>query len=98
MVLVRRLQKASMLTLRRVLTATRWDALQGELTGAVSSLRERFTRFILQNPSTSITEVDRLYIESVVEWLGLLCPELTRFSRVMLDNLQKEIERTLWRT
>jgi len=88
--------KASMLTLRRVLTATQWDALQGELTGAVSSLKERFTRFILQNPFTSITEVDRLYIENVVEWLGLLCPELTRFSRVMLDSLKKEIERALW--
>jgi hypothetical protein len=89
-------QKATMLTLRRVLTATQWDALQGELTGAVSSLKERFTRFVLQNPFTSVTEIDRLYIERVVEWLGLLCPELTRLSREKFQILKQEMERALW--
>jgi len=89
-------QKATMLTLRRVLTATQWDALQGELTGAVSSLRERFTRFVLQNPFTSVTEIDRLYIERVVEWLGLLCPELTRLSRATFQILHEEMKRVLF--
>lgn len=89
-------QKATMLTLRRVLTATQWDALQGELTGAVSSLKERFTRFVLQNPFTSVTEIDRLYIERVVEWLGLLCPELTRLSRATFQILHEEMKRVLF--
>lgn len=88
--------KAVMLTLRRVLTANQWQALQGELTGAVSSVKERFTRFILQNPFTHLDEINRLYIERVVEWLGLLCPELTRLSKVKFSQLKTELEKALF--
>lgn len=89
--------KAAMLALRRVLTANQWDALQGELTGLVKGgNKERYVRFILQNPFTHLSEVDRLYIERIVEWLGLLCPELLRLSRTQTENLYKEIRRALW--
>jgi len=89
--------KATMLNLRRVLTANQWDSLQGELTGLVKGgMRERYVRFILQNPFTHLSEVDRLYIERIVEWLGLLCPELLRLSRTQSDVLKKEIARALW--
>jgi hypothetical protein len=88
--------KSAMLALRRVLTANQWVALQGELTGAVRSLRERYVRFLLQNPFTHLNEVDRLYIERLIDWLGLLCPELCRLSRTQFEILHKEIKRALW--
>jgi hypothetical protein len=88
--------KSAMLALRRVLTANQWAALQGELTGAVRSLRERYVRFLLQNPFTHLNEVDRLYIERLIDWLGLLCPELCRLSRTQFEILHKEIKRALW--
>lgn len=88
--------KSSMLTLRRAVTANQWASLQGELTGAVSEAKLRFIRFILQNPFNSLTEVDRLHIDSLMEWLGLLCPQLFRVSRSQLDSLKTAIMAALW--
>jgi hypothetical protein len=87
--------KAEMLALRRALTANQWSALQGELMGN-GGWKTRFVRFILQNPFNSVSEENRVYIERIVDWLGLLSPELLQLSRTSLDSLHREIQRALW--
>jgi hypothetical protein len=88
--------KATMLALRRALTANQWSALQGELTGFGGGFVTRFVRFILQNPFVQLSETNRCYIESVVEWLGLLCPELLRLSQTKASELKSALEQALW--
>jgi hypothetical protein len=88
--------KSDMLALRRVLTANQWAALQSDLQGGGVGWKVRFVRFLLQNPFTRLTAENRLYVESVVEWLGLLCPELLRLSQTRRDELHNSLRHALW--
>jgi hypothetical protein len=67
--------------LRRVLTANQWAALQAELTGARPRYISRFVDFVLRNPFLS----EDFHIDRVIEWLGLLHPNLTSVEATRLE-------------